>query len=64
MIEQRAERLLMASIICGVALTGLAIWTFQIGLLPGLVVFIAAGAWMISFQSAVINLANVSSNQR
>ena len=62
--EQRAARLMLASLVGGAALTGLAAFGFDSGLLPDVVVFLAAGAWMVSFYSAVVHLANVSSNQR
>lgn len=58
--EQRADRLLVASILGGAALTGLAAFGFDSGLLPDVVVYLAAGAWMVSFYAAFIHLANVS----
>ena len=61
--EQRAARLMLASLVGGAALTGLAAFGFDTGLLPGVVVFIAAGCWMLSFYSAVIHLANLTSKR-
>tara|TARA_S200002703_G_C3747186_1_gene229890 strand:- start:255 stop:446 length:192 start_codon:yes stop_codon:yes gene_type:complete len=58
--EQRADRLLVASILGGAALTGLAAFGFDSGLLPDVVVYLAAGAWMVSFYSAFIHLANLT----
>ena len=58
--EQRAARLLITSIVGGAALTALAAFGFDTGLLPVGVVFLAAGAWMVSFYAAFIHLANVS----
>ena len=61
--EQRAARLMLSSIVGGAALTGLAAFGFDNGLLPGVVVFLAAGTWMISFSSAVTHFANLTSKR-
>ena len=61
--EDRAARLMLASIVGGAALTGLAVFGFEVGLLPDVVVVLAAGTWMMSFYSAVIHFANVSSKR-
>ena len=62
-VEDRAARLMLASIVGGAALTGLAVFGFEAGLLPDVVVVLAAGTWMMSFYSAVIHFANVSSKR-